>query len=165
MSQKDIAHNNRATVAITGSAAGERGLRPTAFSAVVILICEFGLGMWVNLYAEIPASDHGKGAFAAFAGAVAHGPLTLALHALLGTLLLLTAIAFVIRAARARRAAATVIGAVAFLAVVAAWLSGARFVGTSDNTASIGMAMTTAVALLCYVIVLFAPRLTHGPAE
>ena len=154
-----------ATTAVPAATGRERGLRPNAFSAVVMLLFEYGLGMWVNLYAQIPASDHGKGVFAAFGAAVAHGPLTLALHALLGTLLLVTAIAFVIRAVLARKAAATVIGAVAFLAIIAAWLSGASFVGTSASAASVGMAMNTAVALLCYVIILFVPRLTQGPAE
>lgn len=145
--------------------AGDRGLRPAAFSAVVILLLEYGLGMWVNLYAQIPAADHGRGVLAAFGAAVAHGPLTLTLHALLGTLLLVTAITVVIRAVLARKAAAVVIGAVAFLAVIAAWLSGARFVGTSADAASVSMAMNTGVALLCYVIILFVPRLTQGPGR
>jgi hypothetical protein len=141
----------------------DRGLRPNAFAAVVMLLFEYGLGMWVSLYAQLPASDHGKGIFAAVGAAVAHGPLTLTLHALLGTLLLVTAIAFVIRAVLAHKTAAWVIGAVAFLAVMAAWLSGARFVGATVNAASASMAINTAVALLCYVIILFVPRLTLGP--
>lgn len=168
MSQNNMRHKGRAalaTSAIPPAARRDRGLRPTAFSAVVMLIFEYGLGMWVNLYAQIPASDSGKGVFAAFSAAVARGPLALTLHALLGTLLLVTAIAFVIRAVLARKAAAMVIGAVAFLAVIAAWLSGARFVGTSANAASADMAMTTGLALLCYAIILFVPRLTQGPAN
>lgn len=162
MNQNDTRGSGHAALATTG---GDRGLRPNAFSAVVILLAEYGLGIWVNLYAQIPASDQGKGVFAAFGSAVADGPLTLALHALIGTLLLVTAIAFVIRAVLARRAAATVLGAVALLAVIAAWLSGARFVGASANGASFGMAMATGVVLLCYVIILFVPRLTQGPGK
>jgi hypothetical protein len=54
----------------------------------------------------------------------------------------------------ARRVAASVLGAVALLAIVAAWMSGARFVGDGANGASFGMAMATAVALLCYVLIL-----------
>jgi hypothetical protein len=116
----------------------------------------------VNLYAKIPASDQGKGTFAAFGAAVAHGPVALALHALLGTLLLVTAVTVIIRAVLARNAAATVIGTVALLAIIAAWLSGARFTGDAADGASFGMAMATAVALLCYVTILFVPRLTEG---
>ena len=127
-----------------------------------MLLIEYGLGLWVNLYAQIPASDKGKGTFAAFGGAVANGPVALTLHALLGTLLLVTAVTLVIRAVLARKAATTVTGTVALLAIIAAWLSGARFTGDAADGASFGMAMATAVALLCYVIVLFVPRLTEG---
>jgi hypothetical protein len=156
MSQNDTHGRARAA-----PAAG-RGLRPSSFAAVVMLLLEYGLGMWVNLYAQIPASDKGKGTFAGFGAAVANGPVALTLHALLGTLLLVTAVAVIIRAVLARKAAATVIGAVALLAIIAAWLSGARFTGDGADGASFGMAMATAVALLCYVIILFVPRLTEG---
>jgi hypothetical protein len=143
----------------------DRGLRPNSFAAVVMLLVEYGLGIWVNLYAEIPASDHGKGVLAAFGAAVADGPVALTLHALLGTLLLATATALIIRAVLARKTATMVISAVALLAVIAAWLSGTRFVGASADGASFGMAAATGVALLCYVIILFVPALTAGPAK
>ena len=166
MSQNDTRGSRRAATAAPGTTAtrGGRGLRPNAFAAVVILLIQYGLGMWINLYAKIPASDHGKGIFAAFGAAVANGPVALALHALLGTLLLATATALVVRAVAARKTATTAISAVALLAVIAAWLSGARFVGDAANGASFGMALGAGVALLCYVIVLSLPRLTEGPA-
>jgi hypothetical protein len=161
MSQNDTRGSARAARG-GDTTAGDRGLRPNSFAAVVMLLIEYGLGIWVNLYAQIPASDKGKGTFAAFGAAVANGPVALTLHALLGTLLLVTAITLVIRAVLARKAAATVISAVALLAIIAAWLSGARFTGDGADGASFGMAMATAVALLCYVIILFVPRLTEG---
>ena len=145
------------------AASGGRGLRINSFSAAAMLLIEYGLGIWVNLYAKIPASDHGKGTFAAFGAAVADGPVGLAVHAVLGTLLLVTAIALIVRAARVRNTATTVIGAIAFLAVAAAWLSGTRFVGDAADGASFGMAIATGVALLSYVIILFVPGLTEGP--
>lgn len=168
MSENDTHGSGRAgpaAVAARGrtAASGGRGLRINALSAVVILLIEYGLGMWVNLYAQIPASDHGKGTFAAFGAAVADGPAGLAVHALLGTLLLVTAIALIVRAVLARNAAATVIGALAFLAVVAAWLSGTRFVGDAADGASFGMAVATGVALLGYTIIVFVPGLAEGP--
>lgn len=164
MNKNDSRGNGRealASTAVPATIGRDRGLWINAFSAAVILLFEYGLGMWVNLYAQIPASDHGKGIFTAFGAAVAQGPVALTLHAVVGTLLLVTAATVVIRAVLARRTAATVIGTVAFLAVIAAWLSGARFVGTSDNAASSDMAMSTGVALLCYVIILFIPHLTQ----
>ena len=164
MSQNDIRGSRRAEsaplAACGGSAARNGGLRANALAAVVMLLIQYGLGMWVDLYATLPEKGDGKGTFAAFGDAVAHGPAGLALHAVLGTLLLVTAIALIVRAALARNAAAAVIGAVAFLAIVAAWLSGARFVGTGADGASFGMAVATGVALLGYVVLLFVPGLT-----
>lgn len=162
MSQRDTRGSDHAVPAAPAVARAARGLRITSFAAVVMLLVEYGLGMWVNLYAKIPPSDQGKGTFAAFGAAVAAGPVGLALHALLGTLLLVTAAALVIRAVLARNIATTVIGAVALLAIAAAWLSGARFTGGAADGASFGMAMATAVALLCYVTILFVPRLAEG---
>jgi hypothetical protein len=167
MSQKDTRGNAApAATAAPGSAVSSgRGVRITSFSAAVMLLIEYGLGIWVNLYAKVPASDHGKGTFAAFGAAVASGPAGLAVHAVLGTLLIVTAIALLVRAALARSTAATVIGAVAFLAVAAAWLSGTRFVGDAADGASFGMAIATGVALLSYVLILFVPGLTEGPGR
>ena len=36
------------------------GLRANSLAAVVMLLIEYGLGVTVNLYAHLPASDHGK---------------------------------------------------------------------------------------------------------
>ena len=133
------------------------GLRARAFGAVIMLLAEYCLGAWVNLYIQLPASDHGAGLLSAFGRAVADGPVTLALHALLGTLLLITAIGVIIHAARARNTASTVIAVTAFLAVAGAWISGARFVGSQSSSASFGMAAATAIAVLGYVTILFLP--------
>ena len=160
MSQNETRDGRRAGPAPLAGRGGS-GLRINAFSAAVMLLLEYGLGIWVNLYVKVPAEDHGKGILAAFGAAVAHGPVALAVHAVLGTLLLVTAIAVIIRATVARKAAATVIGAIAFLAVLAAWLSGARFVGDAAAGASFGMAIATGVALLCYVVILFTPGLVE----
>ncbi len=37
-----------------------RDLRTNSFAAAVTLVIEFGLGIWTNLYANLPTSDHGK---------------------------------------------------------------------------------------------------------
>lgn len=49
---------------------------------------------------------------------------------------------------------------IALLAILAAWGSGAKFVGDMANSASLTMAMATGAALLCYSVVLF---LAPGP--
>lgn len=143
-------------------AAKIQGLRITALAGLVMLLLEYGLGVWTNLYAHLPASDHGKATFAAFGGAVAHGPAGLALHALLGTLLIVTAVSVVVRAALARQAAPVLIGCVALLAILAAWFSGTKFVSDAANGASFGMAVATGVALLGYAIILFIAIPTSG---
>lgn len=132
-----------------------RGLRITALAALVMLLFEYGLGIWTNLYAHLPASDHGKATFAAFGGAVAHGPVGLALHALLGTLLIITAVFVVIRAALVHQSAPIALAAVGLLAILAAWSSGTKFVSDAANGASFGMAVATAVAILAYATILF----------
>jgi hypothetical protein len=168
MSQHDTRGSDRAIPAARDASATTRtgrGLRPNSFAAAVMLLLEYGLGIWVNLYANIPAADRGKGIFAAFGAALANGPVGLALHALLGTLLLVTAIILAIRAVVARMAATIAISVVALLAIITAWLSGARFTGAGADGASFAMALATGVALLCYVIILFVPALTEGPGK
>lgn len=136
------------------SGARASGLRANSFAAVVMLLIEFGLGSWVNLYARLPASDRGRGSFAAFADAITEGPVGLSLHAVLGTLLIVTAISAVVRAALVRRPALIALATVALLAIVAAWLSGAKFVGDADSGASLGIAMATGIALLAHASIL-----------
>jgi uncharacterized membrane protein (UPF0182 family) len=139
----------------TSGAGGIRGLRANCLAGLVMLLVEFGLGTWTNLYATVPPSDQGKATFAAFADAVAHGPVGLALHALLGTLLIVTAVSVVVRAALIRRVPVIVVGCIALLAIVTAWVSGAKFVGAAANGASFGMALAGGVAILGYATILF----------
>jgi hypothetical protein len=134
-----------------------RDLRINAFAAAVILIIEFGLGIWTNLYVNLPGSDHGRSTFAAFGHAVADGPVGLSLHAIVGTLLVITGISAVVRAAFTRRPLSISLAAVALVAILAAWSSGARFVGHMSNGTSLTMALATGVALLCYAVILFVP--------
>ena len=132
-----------------------RGLRANCLAGLVMLLVEYGLGMWTNVYATVPATDQGKTTFAAFGDAVAHGPVGLALHALLGTLLIVTAVSVVVRASLVRQVPLIVIGCIALVAIVAAWLSGAKFVGDAANGASFGMALATGVAILGYAMIVF----------
>lgn len=130
-------------------------LRGNVMGAIVMLLLQFGLGMGVNLYETMPAADHGKSVFAAFGRAVADGPVVLALHALLGTLLIGAGVGAFSRALRTGRAAQRVLTGLALAAILVAWLSGARFVGNSSNGASLTMALAFALALFGYVATLF----------
>ena len=48
----------------------------------------------------------------------------------------------------------------ALLAILVAWLSGARFVGDTSNGPSLAMALATAVAILSYATIIFVSS-TH----
>ena len=142
------------------NAKGLDGLRANSFAAIFMLLLEFGLGVGVNLYATLPTSDQGRALLPAFGNAVTGGPVVLAIHALLGTVLLITGVSAVVRASLLRRRALIVIASVSLLAIVVAWLSGSRFVATMANGASLVMALATGVSLLSYALILFiSPRL------
>jgi hypothetical protein len=131
------------------------GLRGASFGAMTMLVLQFGIGMWVNLFVTLPRSDRGTGFFAAMGTALTGGPLGLTLHVLLGLALLVTGLGAIVRAALLRQTAWIVVTVVAFVALLIAVLLGARFVGSGANEASFGMALGEAVALLCYALVLF----------
>ncbi len=131
-------------------------LRGSSFGALAMLILQFAVGMVVNLYVTVPASDQGSGFFTAIGKALSHGPAALATHAALGVLLVLAAIALAARAVQARHTPTIVLSAVGLLAIIAAAVNGARFVSDGGaNNASVAMALATAVAMLCYAACLF----------
>ena len=134
-----------------------RDLRTNSFAAAVTLVIEFGLGIWTNLYANLPTSDHGKTMFAAFGHAVADGPVGLSLHAIVGTLLVITGISALVRAVFTRSPLSISLTGIALLAILVAWSSGAKFVGDMSKGPSLMMAIATGVALLGYSVILFVP--------
>jgi hypothetical protein len=121
----------------------------------VILLIQYCLGISVNLYSTLPAADHGKSLFGGFTSAVGNGPVLLTVHALLGTLLLITAVAALIRSSRLAAPPPIALTAVALVAIVVGWLSGSEFVRHMKSGASVAMALATAVAILCYALVIF----------
>lgn len=131
------------------------GLRANALAATVMLLIQYCFGIAVSLYSVLPTADHGKGLLPAFGSSIANGPLILSLHAIVGTLLLVTAIAAVIRSARIRAVPFVALATAGLAAIVVAWLSGSRFVGHIDNGISLTMGIATAGALLSYALIIF----------
>jgi len=115
--------------------------------ATIMLVVQFGLGIGVNLYVSVPT---GKGVGQAFS----NGAL-LVVHTVFGLLLVLAAVSMVVRAVIARHRPSIAASVIGLLAILAAAGSGASFVNDGTNGASLGMALATGVALLCYVIGLF----------
>ena len=133
-----------------------RSLRGASFGALVMLIAQFAIGAVVNLYATVPAADKGSGFFGAIGKALSNGPASLAAHAGLGLLIVVAAVALVIRAVMARHTPTIVVSVIGLLAIVAAAVYGARFVSDGGPaSASLAMALAAAVAMLCYGISLF----------
>jgi hypothetical protein len=129
------------------------GLRGNTFGALALLIVQFAIGIVVNLYATIPAKDEGSGIFGAIGRALTNGPASLATHAGVGLLIVLAAVALVVRSIVTRHTASIVLSVIGLAAIVTAALNGARFVADGGQaSASLAMALATAVAMLCYAI-------------
>ena len=137
------------------------GLRGTSLGICVMLIAQLILGVGVNLYVHVPAADQGHGPGTALGRALTSPPTILAVHAALGTLVIVAAVNVLARALRARHKLAIAASATGLAAIGGAAVSGASFVSDSRAGASMAMAVLTGVALLCYLGNLFAVPL--GP--
>ena len=127
------------------------GLRRASFTAFVMLVVQFALGIYVNLYVTVPSADHGHG----IGQAIANGPAGLTLHIVLGLLLILAALGFLVQAIVARHPALIAAAALGLLAMIGAAVSGSAFAGSGRDGASLAMAALAAVGLLCYGTSLF----------
>jgi len=141
-------------------------LRGQTFGMLVMLIVQFAIGVVVNLYATVPASDRGNGFFGALGKALSNGPAALASHAGLGLLIVLAALALAVRAILVRHVPTIALSVLGLLSIVAAALNGIRFVsdGGPDN-ASLAMALAAAGAMLWYAISLFVLGNSRPRAE
>jgi len=116
-------------------------------AALIMLVLQYGLGIFLNIYVAVPASDAHAGIFAEIATA----PLALTVHALLGLALIGTAILLVVKAVGVRDRLLAVLASAGLTAIGGAFGAGEIFVRNGQDTASMAMALLTGVALLCYV--------------
>jgi hypothetical protein len=140
-------------------AASMPGIRRQSFAMCVLLLVQYGLGIGVNLFVSLPSQDHGAG----LGGAIANGPVALSIHAVLGLALIVIALATAVRAAVVRHGSIIALAVAGLVALTSSAINGTRFVGTGQNGASMAMALAWAVALLCYLSIMFiadrpAPR-------
>jgi hypothetical protein len=77
-------------------------------------------------------------------------------HATLGLLMLVAGVSVLVRAIVARHRPAIASSAAGLAAIAAAAFSGATFVSSGQDGASMAMAILTGVALLCYLANLLA---------
>jgi hypothetical protein len=122
-------------------------LRLSSLGAVIMLIVQFVLGIVYNLYGTAPTPAKSVGLFSS--------P-DLALHVILGILLLIAALGQLIRAIAVRHPLSVWMSAIGLLAILGAGFAGLGFAGNGASGASLGMSLAFAVALVCYVVLVFA---------
>jgi len=123
------------------------GLRYVSVAMLVMLVFQYGLGITLNLYVEVPAADAHTGIISEIATA----PAVLTVHAVLGVALIGTGILLVVRAARAGDRLLAVLATAGLTALGGAFGAGEIFVRNGQDTASMAMAILTGMALLCYI--------------
>jgi hypothetical protein len=134
-----------------------KSLRRGNFSAFLLLLIQYGIGMYVSLYVTVPAADNGNG----LGKAIGNGPALLTIHILLGLLLIVSAIGVLVQAVLARHPVLITVAVIGLISMIGAAFEGSSFVSSGHDGASLGMAILTAVALLCYggsLYLLAAPR-------
>jgi hypothetical protein len=132
-------------------------LRRASLAVLALIVVEFGLGVYVSLWARIPAADRGAG----LGTAIASGPVGLTAHAALGLLLGVGALGCLAQAIALRRPAIIALAAAALFALAVATAAGASVTSAPDAAGSMAMSVTAGVALLCYAACLYllpAPR-------
>lgn len=126
-------------------------LRRASLAAFVLLLIQYALGMYVNLYVTVPAADHGQ----SVGKVISEGPGALSVHAVVGLLLVLDAIWLVVLSSRTRRWGVVTADAVGLVAILGAAFAGASFASQSSNGASMTMALLAGVAILSYGVSLY----------
>jgi hypothetical protein len=106
-------------------------IRRASLAVLAILVLEYGIGVYVSLYATVPRADHGAG----LATAIARGPAVIATSAL------------------------------GLFALAVAAATGASFTSTGETADSMGMAVMTGIALLCYAANLYLLPRPANPAK
>jgi heme A synthase len=126
-------------VALTPKAANR--IRMASFGALTMLFIQFVLGAAYGLYGTAPTSSKSVGMFSS--------PL-LAIHVILGILIIIAAIMLVVRAIQARHTPSISTTVIGLLAILGAFGAGSSFTQNGSNGASLGMTVLAAVAMLCY---------------
>jgi hypothetical protein len=124
---------------------------------LLALVIQYSLGMILNLYVTVPASDQ----HASFMQEVETAPFTLTVHVLLGLVLIGAAAVFMIRAIGTGDGLVIALAAAGLGAVLGAFAAGEAFVRDGQTSISLTMTILTGAALACYIAAL--ARL--GPAR
>jgi hypothetical protein len=145
---------SRARTAVPGRHSrppGAEEVRRACVAVLTMLVAQYALGVFLNLFVTIPASDKHAGML----GEMVSGPFALTVHALLGLSLIGTAIVLLARAVRLEDPAVIALATLALAAIGGAFAAGEIFVKDGgQDSASFTMGLLAGVAMLCYVGVL-----------
>jgi hypothetical protein len=132
--------------------------------AMVLILVQAGIGMYVNLYVTIPMKHPGAnppfsnylgGSMHSLAWALSHGAPTLVVHATLGLALAVLMICVAVYAVRLRSWIIGALSVIAGLLVIEAGFKGLSFLDFQNNSSSIYMALLAFGSLACYAAVLY----------
>jgi hypothetical protein len=121
-----------------------------SFAAIVCLAVLFLLGMYTNLYLEIPEGANGWN--------IIGNDVVATLHMSLGSVFAIATIGLLIAAILTRRVSVIVFAAVGLLGSVTAVIGGMSFASVQSNGNSLVMAAGFVVAFLSYATLLFFRR-------
>src|SRR5262245_66106646 len=130
-------------------------VRRGSMAVLVLLVVEYGIGMYLNVYVAIPRGDHGR----SVGSALANGPAVFSVHAAAGLLLALGALGVFVEAVMARHPVAIASSALGLFALAFASAPGASFASSGDPADSMGMAVLAGVGLLCYAANLYVLKI------
>jgi hypothetical protein len=143
-----------------------RSLQRQLLGAVLLILVQSGLGMYVDLFVTIPPEHSGSnpsnylsGSGRSLLWSVEHGGAALAIHTVLGVLLGLMVIGIVAGAIRSGRQSAWLWSVIGALMVVGAGFNGASFLDYNKDASSLIMASLAFGAVACFVVVLFLTSL------
>lgn len=135
------------------------GLRVLTAIILILLAVQFFIGMWVNLFVQVPdkhpgvnAPEYFSGVFQGVLWALSSAPLWLRLHASVGLLLFLASIVLLVLAIAARRGSWIAVAIVGFLGIVGAGFNGASFMNYGHDFSSLLMAVGFLLAAIPYTI-------------
>ena len=155
--------------ALEGTASGTRDrrtarLRRIVLVAMVLILVQAGIGMYVNLYVTIPLKHPGANppfsnylgaSMHSLAWALGHGERQLVVHAVLGLALVVVVIGVAVYAIRLRGWAIGVLSVLGGLMVILAGFKGLSFLDFQNNSSSIFMALLAFGSIACYAAILY----------
>lgn len=110
---------------------------------LIVILIQYGIGIGYNLYGTAPTAKKTLNYFS--------NPL-LAVHVILGTLIVLTSIGLVVVSVRTKLRYPRILSILALVCVIGAWASGSTFITKATNGYSMSMAMFAGAAILCLAV-------------